>query len=183
MSGAGQSAPIVDTTRTLKRKQFDREDQDELDALDDIVKRIKIAVPRTPYILTTPSLYPYRYHSQQEANAWMLGRLWRHDEEHVQYRTYLYREPCQDCFELQAGEDDEPEPERPKSQASNASGPPKKKMNLSAFKVKHANGTVTPGAKTDSPNPVPSKDRAGQTDQVSKSEKPSAPTQKAESKP
>ncbi|KAH6868762.1 hypothetical protein BKA58DRAFT_341186 [Alternaria rosae] len=178
MSGPDQSEPIVDTTRSLKRKQLSADDQDELDALDSIFKRIKTAVPRTPYILSTPSLNPYRYYSQQQANAWKLGRLFKSEEEHLQYRTYLYREPCQDCFELQAGEDEEPEPEPPRSQTANGQ-PAKKKPNLSAFKVKQANGPNTPSVKISSPSLAPEKKQANG---ASKSEKLSAPSQKAEPK-
>jgi hypothetical protein len=183
MAGPAQSEPTVETTRNLKRKHLSPDKQEDLDALDKIFKRIKTAVPRTPYILSTPSLDPYRYHSQQQANAWMVGRLWRADEEHVQYRTYLYREPCQDCFELQAGEDDEPElePERPRSQAANGQ-PVKKKMNLSAFKVKHANGTITRGVKTSSPSLAPMKNTP-ETNGVRKSEQTSTSAQKDVSKP
>ena len=101
---SGPERPDAPTTRALKRKHFSQQDQDDLDELDRSFKRIKTVVPPNPYILSTPSMDPYRYHSQQEANAWMLGHLWKHNEEHLQYRTYLYREPCQDCFELQAGE-------------------------------------------------------------------------------
>ncbi|KZM24594.1 uncharacterized protein EKO05_0008587 [Ascochyta rabiei] len=165
---SGPELPDAPTTRSLKRKDFSKDDQDELEELDRIFERTKAVVPPNPYILSTPSMDPYRYHSQQEAHAWMLGRLWRHDEEHMQYRTYLYREPCQDCFELQAGEDDEPEPEpqqpeRPRSQASQASNTasqaPKKKISLSAYKNKQANGvlTPTPGSKLASPSSLPSK--------------------------
>lgn len=183
MSGPERPAPAVETTHSLKRKHFSADDQDDLDALDDIFKRTKTAVPRNPYILSTPSLNPYRYHSQQEAYAWMLGRLWRHDEEHMQYRTYLYREPCQDCFELQAGEDDEPEPERAKTQASNASTQPaKRKPNLSGFKVKQANGTVTPSTKTGSPKLAPTKHIPDQPHEVKKVEKHSAPASKPDAK-
>jgi hypothetical protein len=180
MSGPDQPEPIVDTTRSLKRKHLSADDQAELDSLDDIVKRIKTAVPRTPYILSVPSSNPYRYYSQQQANAWKIGRLWKSDEEHLQYRTYLYREPCQDCFELQAGEDDEPEPEPPRSQASNGQ-PAKKKPNLSAFKVKQANGPNTPSVKITSPSLAPEK-ASKQANGVSKSAKLSVPPQKAESK-
>jgi hypothetical protein len=180
MSGPDQSEPTVETTRTLKRKHLSPDKQEDLDALDRIFKRIKTAVPRAPYILSTPSLDPYRYHSQQQANAWMIGRLWRNDEENVQYRTYLFREPCLDCFELQAGEDDEPEPERPRSQASNGQ-PVKKKMNLSAFKVKHVNGTITPGVKISSPSLAPTKNTA-ETNGVNLG-KTSTPAQKDGSKP
>ena len=120
----------------------------------------------------------------------MLGRLWRHDEEHMQYRTYLYREPCQDCFELQAGEDDEPEPERPRSQASQASNTasqgPKKKISLSAYKNKQANGVITPipGSKLALPNVLPSKPPSALTNGIKKPEKQATSTHKpAEEKP
>ena len=172
MSGPERPEPIVATTRNLKRKNLSTEDQDDADALDNIFKRIKTATSRAPYILSTPSLDPYRYHSQQEANAWMLGHLWRHDEEHLQYRTYMFREPCQDCLELQAGEDDEPEPERPSSRASNTGGQvAKKKLNLSAFKVKPATGTSTPGSKKVSPTPAHTEAKQDHVNGVSKSEK------------
>lgn len=171
MSGPERPEPAIATARNLKRKALSKDDQDDVDELDKLFKRIKTATSRTPYILSTPSLDPYRYHSQQEANAWMLGHLWRHDEEHLQYRTFVYREPCQDCLELQAGEDDEPEPERPDSRASNAGGQvAKKKLNLSAFKVKQANGTVTPGSKKVSPTETPNKGKQDQVNGVTKSE-------------
>lgn len=171
----------MDPARPLKRKHLSAPDQADLDSLDTIFKRIKAAVPPTPYILSTPSLDPYRYHSQQQANAWMIGRLWHCNEEHLQYRTYLYREPCQDCFELQAGEDDELEPEPPRSQAANGK-PPKKKPNLSAFKVKQANGTVTPGVKISSPSPAPAKAPSDQANGIKKAEKPGTQAEKAEPK-
>ncbi|KAF9701162.1 hypothetical protein EKO04_000135 [Ascochyta lentis] len=185
---SGPEPPDAPTTRSLKRSHFSKDDQDELEELDNIFKRTKTVVPPNPYILSTPSMDPYRYHSQQEANAWMLGRLWRHDEEHMQYRTYLYREPCQDCFELQAGEDDEPEPEpqpeRPRSQASQTSNTvsqaPKKKISLSAYKNKQANGvlTPTPGSKLASPSSLPSKPPPAHTNGVKKTEKPPHAAQK-----
>ncbi|KAF2633288.1 hypothetical protein BU25DRAFT_355497 [Macroventuria anomochaeta] len=190
---SGPESPDVPTTRSLKRRNFSRDDQDELEELDKIFKRTKTVVPPNPYVLSTPSMDPYRYHSQQEANAWMLGRLWSHNEEHMQYRTYLYREPCQDCFELQAGEDDELETERPRSQASQASQAsntasqgPKKKISLSAYKNKQASGVITPtpGSKLASPSLLPSKPPTAHTNGLNKPEKQPAPAQKpADSKP
>ncbi|KAJ4990689.1 hypothetical protein SVAN01_03920 [Stagonosporopsis vannaccii] len=183
---SGSDPPDVPTSRSLKRKTFSKDDQAELEELDKSIKRIRAVVPHNPYILSTPSMDPYRYHSQQEANAWMLGHLWKHNEEHMQYRTYLYREPCQDCFELQAGEDDEPEPERerPRSQASQVSNTtnqgPKKKISLSAYKSKQANGVITPtpGSKLASPSLPPSRPQAAQTNGAKKPEKQPAPIQK-----
>ncbi|KAI8943847.1 hypothetical protein NX059_001819 [Plenodomus lindquistii] len=173
MSGPERPDAIVETTRALKRKHLSADGQQDVDALDGIFKRIKTAVPPAPYVLSTPSLHPYTYHSRQEAYAWMLGHLWRHDEEHLQYRTYHYREPCQDCFELQAGEENEPEPER-----SRSTQPAKRKPNLSAFKVKQANGTVTPGAKTASPSLAPTKHAPEQANGVAKAETQTAPAPK-----
>ena len=187
---SGPERPDAPTTRALKRKHFSQQDQDDLDELDRSFKRIKTVVPPNPYILSTPSMDPYRYHSQQEANAWMLGHLWKHNEEHLQYRTYLYREPCQDCFELQAGEDDEPEPERPRSQISQASNTtsqgPKKKISLSAYKSKQINGTITPtpSSKLASPSLPPAKPPVAQSNGIKKAEKQPPPAQKtADPKP
>lgn len=88
----------------------------------------------------------------------MIGHLFEPNEEHLQYRTFYYREPYIDCFVLQQGEEDEPEVERPKSQApSTPYQGPKKKISLSAYKSKQANGVITPGSKKLSPNLAPSK--------------------------
>jgi hypothetical protein len=149
------SAPdpeAVATAPSLKRKDFSKEGQDDLDDLDRIFGRIRKVAPPVPYLLSVPSMNPYRL-GKQEANAFKMGHLWQNFEEHLQYQTYAYREPSQDCLELQAGEDDEPGPQRPESRASNVGK--KKSYNLSSlpFKVTKANGTATPGSMRVSPNP------------------------------
>ena len=156
-----------------KRKAASAGDDDDDDcahlaALDHAFKRIKTAVPRAPYVLSTPSLHPYHCHSRQEANAWMLGHLWRPEEAARQYRTFLYREPCQDCFELVAGDDDDdddhyhhhrdqhdhhapaPRP-TPRATTATAHAPQlaKRKPDLSAFKVKPVHPRPAP------PKPAP----------------------------
>ncbi|KAJ4289553.1 hypothetical protein N0V90_010882 [Kalmusia sp. IMI 367209] len=172
MTGSERPSEQSVPTTGLKRKQLSDEDQDDLDQLDHIFKRIKDAVPRAPYILSTPSLHPYRYHSSHEARAWMLGHLFKNEEESLQYRTFLFREPYQDCFVLQPGEEDEPEPPRPKSLVSNiASQGPKKKISLSDYKSKQANGVITPGSKKESPALQPTKPSLLQTNGVKASEK------------
>ncbi|ORY01505.1 hypothetical protein BCR34DRAFT_627740 [Clohesyomyces aquaticus] len=129
-----------------KPSNLSAEDQAELAKLDTICDRIKRAVPEAPYILSTPSLHPYSHWSRQEAQSWMMGHLFEPSEESLQYRTYLYREPYQDCFVLQPGEDDPPPP----------SGPRRKlRISLSAYKSKQANGVITPGSKRVSPNLPP----------------------------
>ncbi|KAF2443423.1 hypothetical protein P171DRAFT_37228 [Karstenula rhodostoma CBS 690.94] len=180
MSGAERPPePSVPTTG-LKRKQLSDQDQEDQDQLDGIFKRIKTAVPRAPYILSTPSLNPYRYHSSQEARAWMLGHLFKHDEEYLQYRTYLFREPYRDCFTLQPGEDDEPEAPLPRSQSANvASERPKKKISLADYKNKQANGASAPGSKKVSPALQPTKPNVAQTNGV-KSSNAQAPAHEQE---
>lgn len=173
MSSARPPEPSVPTTG-MKRKQFSDQDQDDLDQLDRAFKRIKDAVPRAPYILSTPSLHPYQYHSAHEARAWMLGRLFKPEEEAGQYRTFLFREPYQDCFVLQPGEEDEPQPPRPKPLAATAaSQAPKKKISLSDYKSKQANGVITPGSKKQSPALPPTKPSSLQTNGTKPAEKQS----------
>ncbi|KAF1961272.1 hypothetical protein CC80DRAFT_402800 [Byssothecium circinans] len=173
MSGPERPPETVVPTTKLKRKHLSDEDQAELEKLDRTFKRIKAAVPPAPYILSTPSLYPYHYHSRHEAQAWMMGRLFRPDEEHLQYRTFLFREPYQDCFTLQPDEDNEPEHPQPKPQPTTtaASQAPKKKISLSAYKSKQANGVITPGSKKVSPNLPPTKALAVQANGVKPPEK------------
>ncbi|KAF2710823.1 hypothetical protein K504DRAFT_375879 [Pleomassaria siparia CBS 279.74] len=165
-------------TSRLERKRLDRQDQAELDKLDIIFERIKRAVPPAPYVLSTPSLHPYTHYSRHESTAWMVGRLFQPDEEHLQYRTFHYREPYQDCFTLQPGEEDEPEVERPRSQTSGTSQQaPKKKISLSAYKSKQANGVITPGAKKTSPNMLPTKPPPVQTNGIKAADKQLPTTQ------
>lgn len=154
-------------TTKLKRKHFSDEDQADFDKLDSVFKRIKKAVTQPPYIISTPSLHPYAHRSRQESQAWIMGRLFKPDEEHLQYRTFLFREPYQDCFTLQPGEDDEPEVPPPKSQITNVNSQvPKKKISLSDYKSKQANGVITPGLKRVSPTLPPTKATPAHTNGV-----------------
>jgi hypothetical protein len=152
MSGPERPPDDAVPTTKLKRKHFSSADYADLDKLDGVFKRIKKAVTQPPYIISTPSLHPYMHRSRQESQAWMMGRLFKPDEEYLQYRTFLFREPYQDCFTLQPGEDEEPEVRPPKTQLSHvASQVPKKKISLSDYK-KQANGVLTPGSKKVSPS-------------------------------
>jgi len=156
-----------------KSRNLSAEDKEELDKLDNIFKRIKGAVPAAPYVLSTPSLHPYQHWSHQESRAWIVGHLFTSNEEHLQYRTFLYREPYQDCFTLQPGEEDIPE-EQPRSQASNTTSQvPKKKISLSAYKSKQANGVITPGSKKQSPDLPAMKSIPTQANGFTKTEKES----------
>jgi hypothetical protein len=159
------------------RPRISAEDQKELDLLEQVIdKRIKRNVPPTPYILSTPSMKPYHHYSKQEARAWMLksGRLFSAEEEHLQYRTFLYREQDgQDIFVLQAGEEYDTEVERPKSQASNTPhAGPKKKISFSAYKSKQANGVVHADAPKVSSAASATKPTPTQTNGVNEAKEP-----------
>lgn len=168
MAGAERPPEQAVPTTGLKRKQLSDQDQQDQDRLDGIFKRIKTAAPRVPYILSTPSLNPYRYHSSQESRAWMLGHLFKEEEEYLQYRTYLFREPYRDCFTLQPGEDNEPETPLPKSHSATVSSErPRKKVSLADYKNKQANGT--PGSKRVSPALLPTTPNVAQTNGVKSS--------------
>ncbi|KAF2016492.1 hypothetical protein BU24DRAFT_202773 [Aaosphaeria arxii CBS 175.79] len=183
MAETDQSAEAKAPTSQKKRKDLSKADNDDLDMIDSAFQRIKNIIPGAPYVLSTPSLDPYNHYSKHEARAWILGRLYRPDEEHLQYRTFHFREPYVDCFVLQPDEEEEAEHERPKSQASSTSQQaqqaPKKKISLSAYKSKQANGVITPGAKKVSPTLPPAK-VPSQSNGFKKTEKPPSSTQKPE---
>ncbi|KAF2742964.1 hypothetical protein M011DRAFT_490214 [Sporormia fimetaria CBS 119925] len=134
-----------------------KEDQEELALLDTTFDHLKKLVPPSPYILSTPSLKPYRHYTGQSERMWMLGHLFTPDEEHLQYRTFLYREPCgDDIFVLQAGESCDEPSEPPKSQSANTPLPgAKKRLTYSAYKAKQASANATPNQKKPSPGPTP----------------------------
>lgn len=102
----------------------------------------------------------------------MLGHLFKPEEEYLQYRTFLFREPYRDCFTLQPGEDDEPEAPRPKSHLSNsASQMPKKKISLADYKNKQANGVSASSSKKASSALQPATPNPTLTDRVKSTEK------------
>jgi hypothetical protein len=153
--------------------KLSEEDQKELAALDKIFNRIKSSVPATPYILSAPSMEPYYHHSRQQATSWMIGHLFHRNEEHLQYRTFQFRQPYQDCFVLQSGEERRPTADEPKSNASTTPRlGPKKKISLAAYKsINKKTAPETPPTKepsaqtngtekvTADPPPVPNPER------------------------
>lgn len=153
---------IADPTRQpakseLKQPAPNPRDQEDLVQLDSLFNRLKRAIPETPYIISAPTLDPYAHRSRQESRSWMLGHLFDPDEELLQYRTYYYREHGQDCLVLQSGEDDRPQVEKKANQYLSApTTGPKKKISLSDYKRKQANGVITPGKKI-SPELPPTK--------------------------
>lgn len=109
-------APAPKSTPQVK---LSPEDQKEKAAADAALDRMKRLVGRdTPYIVSAPSIDPHVHRLKHDRVAWMVGDLFDWSEEHLQYRSWLYREPCQDCFVLQPGEELRPPVEQPKPRAS-----------------------------------------------------------------
>jgi hypothetical protein len=111
----------------------------------------------------------------------MIGHLFHREEEHLQYRSFHFREPYQDCFILQPGEELRPAVEQPKSRASITPHlGPKKKISLSAYKSKQANGVITPGSMKVSPLVPPTKAIPAETNGLKDTKEASAPPAKHE---
>lgn len=159
MSGSDRPAgPGAPSAKPTPRPKLSAEDQKELALLEGAIGRIKKSAPAYPYIISTPSMEPYRHYSRQESRAWMLGHLFTPEEEYLQYRSFYYREPYQDCFVQQSGQVDEPKVEPPKSHVSSTPQQgPKKTISLSAYKAKQANGVIAASSQNPSPSPAPPK--------------------------
>lgn len=151
-------APPLPTSQKAPLK-LSQEDQKELALLDQACARIKSLVPPVPYIVRVPTLpdKEYRHYSRQEALAFTMGGIFGREEESIQYRSFLYRDPAHESvLYLQSGEFDEPRPapDRRRSQVGvrpTAGTNPKKSLSdYNAMK----NG-VTP--KKRSPEPQPTK--------------------------
>lgn len=154
----------TETTKSgprTKQSACSSHDIEELAKLDSIYERIRKCVPITPYILTVPTDHPYRHWSQQESQGWMLGNLFDSDEEHLQYRTFKFRESLKSCFVTRTEEDEEKEKNEKLMKSRGRNTPvqgPKKKISLSAYKANKANGlSGTPTSKKPSPDLGPVK--------------------------
>jgi hypothetical protein len=180
MSGLDRApASAAPASKSKSRLKLSKEDEEDLAMLDRTFQRIKQSVPAAPYILSTPSLHPYNHYSKTEAQAFMMVNLFDRDEESIQYRTFHYREPYQDCFVLQPGEE-VAEVNRPRSQASNTPHQgPRQKIAFSAYsKSKPVNGVATPGSKLVSPNIAPTKPSPSQINGVKETTKQPVPSNK-----
>jgi hypothetical protein len=141
-----------DSGGKASRTRMSHRDADELRKLNAAVDRIFKAVPEDPYILSVPCGEPrYHYPSRQESQSWARNTPFSHDEERLQYMTYIYREPGESCFVIRSQVDEE----RDRQKATYAQKAPsflsgtntpnqsaKKKISLSAYKSKLAGGAT-----------------------------------------
>ena len=66
--------------------------------------RIQSSIPELPYSLSAPVNVEPRYHypSRQEAESWRHKTPFYPHEEHLQYMTYVYRDPGESCFKVRS---------------------------------------------------------------------------------
>ena len=140
------------STESERQSRMSESDAEELRKIDAAFERIFNTVPEYPYILSVPSAEPrYHYPSRQEAESWAKNTPFKLSEEHLQYMTYIYREPSESCFVMRSHIDEERDrlaytkkvngiASRPTTPAQN--GATKKKITLSAYKDKLASGNT-----------------------------------------
>ncbi|KAK4907178.1 hypothetical protein LTR66_017656, partial [Elasticomyces elasticus] len=122
--------------------------------------RLRKFVPSDPYILTIPQDEPkYHHYSRQSADMWLNGTPFhRREDPNNQYQTFFYHEHGSDCFTLQtsasvasqSGAQESLHKSKMNDLASGTSTPlpstAKKKITLSAYKNKQANGATPSSA-------------------------------------
>ncbi len=153
VTSAASAPPAAAPTPARPRK-----DEALIREVDACVDHIRSLIPAEPYVLTVPSDVPiYRHLTWEDANAWRRGTPFdSDDDEDIQYATFLYREQGESLLVCRSVVDIERE-RREKERKANgvrsgtttpfqAAGPPKKKITLSAYKSKHANGAAARNA-------------------------------------
>jgi hypothetical protein len=156
-------------------------DADELRAIDADFTRISSAGPEYPSLLSAPVNVEPRYHypTRQEAESWQRNTPFYLHEEHLQYMTYVYREPGESCFVVRSHIDEERDRlaalQQSKNQsngvltaATSRSGTPvgnKKKISWSAYKNKFA------GGKGEAKDPSPEKEQPIEMEESQEAEK------------
>ena len=141
----------------------EREEED-LEALDAAVDRMRKLLPAGPYIETIDQErdQQYHYHDRPSSEAWLKNAPFtRHEHWSLQYQTWNYKEWGTDLIQLRVHSQFEEKPrENAKAKEETKSaigtpqvGPKKKKISLSAYKDKKANvGSDTPSADAKQPS-------------------------------
>ena len=135
------------------------EDQEDVDAMNAAVDRVRTIIPTDPYILTIPqSVEPQYYHTYAfQARQWLEHTPFHYSEkEETQYQTYVFHEPdgmykqksTRSVYTHEEtatnGELEVKGRERAGTGANTPSAAPKKKISLDAYKKKQTG--VTPQA-------------------------------------
>ncbi|GAB7345199.1 hypothetical protein MBLNU457_3579t1 [Dothideomycetes sp. NU457] len=125
-------------------------EKEDVEALDAAVDRMRKVLTPGPYIETIDQDkdQQYRYHDRPSSEAWLKNTPFSRQEHYtVQYQTWNYKEWGTDLIQLRVHsqyEDKPKESAKVKEEAKSAVGTPqvgpKKKISLSAYKDKKANG-------------------------------------------
>jgi hypothetical protein len=157
MPAASEPTQIAPT-----KSKLSREDQEDLDAVNASIDRMRTLTAPDPYFLTIPQDVEPRYHHtyQYQAMQWLhLTPFEWKDGEALQYQTYIYHEHGMDMYVLHNSlpRDEREVPASVKNRPATGPGTPsagdksgpKKKITLDAYK-KSKTGGVTP-AQADAP--------------------------------
>lgn len=148
-------------SNTQHPNKYNAEARDR-DDVDKIITRITKHTPAAPYILSVPSDPPYRVASSQRDN-WRKDTSFAHDEEYLQYQTFLWTDTSDTLLELRSTEEVESArgniSDKTHEAAASGRGTPlhsqvlKKKISLGAYasKTKSQSQTATPDRHAQSP--------------------------------
>ncbi|KAK4505352.1 hypothetical protein PRZ48_003315 [Zasmidium cellare] len=130
-----------------------KDEQDDLDAIDAAISRMRTITTQDPFRLTIPQgEHRYRHPHPTQANLWLTNAPFhRGEHETTQYLTYHFHEPGKDCYVLEnSWVEEEPKVNgnglkpRPKSSATTPDGAPKRKLTLGAYSKQKTGATGTP---------------------------------------
>ncbi|KAF2165196.1 hypothetical protein M409DRAFT_24580 [Zasmidium cellare ATCC 36951] len=130
-----------------------KEDQDDLDAIDAAIARMRRITTQDPYRLTIPQHEQrYRHFSAAQAELWLTNAPFQRGEhETTQYLTYHFHEPGKDTYVLESSwHEEEPKVNgnglkpRPAPGATTPNGAPKKKLTLDAYRKQKSGAVGTP---------------------------------------
>jgi hypothetical protein len=180
--------------------------KEDLQKIDAALDTLLLALPELPYILTVPTgdLPHDRDGQQVEQVHWCSQSLFRPDESHLQYTSFLYRESSDGVFVVRTEVDDERDrKDRERKRLGMASAPgtpvvrtggPKKKISLSAYKNKIASrgqsrsNSPPPHLESSKPKPPPMNgiqrsSKEGKTEILSKTPASSSDENRERTKP
>lgn len=149
--------------------KLSKEDQDDLDAINSAIDRMRAFTPSDPYVLTIPQDVEPRYHHQYaiQARQWLEHTPFEYREhESTQYQTFIYHEPSKEMYMLHNSRPTDisssqstngDDTKKPGTGANTPNAAPKKKISLDTYKKKLTGQTpeVTPGKELGQPTKKP----------------------------
>ena len=134
--------------------KLSKQDQDDLDAINASIDRMRRFTPADPYVLTIPQDVEPRYHHSYafQGRQWLEHTPFDYREhESTQYQTFVDHEQGKDMFFLHSSRPPESDASvngdvakdktGTATGANTPNGGPKKKISLNAYKKKQTGGT------------------------------------------